>query len=76
MASHKEASCSVKKLRVHTENCFFPLCCLLSSSSNKDKSFETKKVGLLGFILLLFSLLGTVLAKEEIYCTEAATEGY
>lgn len=64
MVSHKEASCSLKDLGVHYRALFFPLCCLLSSSPNKDKSFSQSNWEYLGFIQLLFSLLGTVLAKR------------
>lgn len=50
MASHKEPYCSVKEFRVYYRGLFFPLCCLFSSSSSKDKFFKSIKVGVFGFL--------------------------
>lgn len=67
MVSHSEASCSVKGIKVHYRALFFPLCCLLSSSSKKNIFFGSIKWEYLIFIQLHFSLLGTLLAKRGGY---------
>lgn len=67
MVSHSEASCSVKEIKVHYRALFFPLCCLLSSSSKKNIFFRSIKWEYLSFIQLHFSLLGTLLAERGGY---------
>lgn len=59
MVSYNETFCNVKETRVHYRALFFPLCCLLSSSLKKKISFFSQsKWEYLGFILLIFNLLG------------------
>lgn len=60
MVSHSEASCSVKGIKVHYRALFFPLCCLLSSSSKKNIFFWINQVGILDFYTVAFQSFGNI----------------
>lgn len=64
MVSHNEVSCSVKEIRVHYR-ALFSLCAVYYHlHQTKMIFFSQSKWEYLGFIQLIFSLLGTALAKR------------